>query len=162
MFFTAEFWVLVAFVIFFGVLVYFGVPATILGALDGRTKRVSDELSEAQRLREEAARLLKEYEQKRLAAEREAADIVAAARGEAERMGHEAQERMEDFVRRRTAAAEAKIAQAEAQATAEVRAAAADAAVRASERVLRAEMGGGKADELIARGLGEIRAKLNA
>ncbi len=86
MLFTAEFWVLVAFVIFIGILVYFGVPATILGALDSRTKRVSDELAEAQRLREEAARLLKDYEQKRLAAEREAADIVAAAREEAERL----------------------------------------------------------------------------
>ena len=162
MIFTAEFWVLVAFVIFLGILVYFGVPATILGALDSRTKRVSDELAEAQRLREEAARLLKEYEGKRLAAEREATDIVAAAREEAERLGRDSEERLADFVKRRTAAAEAKIAQAEAQATAEVRAAAADAAVRASERVLRAELSGGAADDLVSRGLSEIRTKLNA
>ena len=162
MFLTPEFWVLVAFLIFIGVLVYFGVPATILGALDSRTKRVSDELAEAQRLRQEAGRLLKEYEAKRLAAEREAADIVAAARGEAERLGRDSEERMADFVRRRTAAAEAKIAQAEAQAAAEVRAAAADAAVRASERVLRAELSGGAADDLVSRSLGEIRTKLNA
>ena len=162
MIFTAEFWVLVAFVIFLGILVYFGVPATILGALDSRTKRVSDELAEAQCLREEAARLLKEYEQKRLAAEREAVDIVAAAREEAERLGRDSEERLADFVKRRTAAAEAKIAQAEAQATAEVRAAAADAAVRASERVLRAQLSGGAADDLVSRGLSEIRAKLNA
>jgi F-type H+-transporting ATPase subunit b len=162
MFLSAEFWVLVAFLIFMGILVYFGVPATILGALDNRTKRVSDELAEAQRLREEAARLLKEYERKRLAAEQEAADIVAAAREEAERLGRESEERLADFVRRRTAAAEAKIAQAEAQATAEVRAAAADAAVRASERVLRAELSGGAGDDLVSRGLSEIRAKLNA
>ena len=151
MIFTAEFWVLVAFVIFLGILVYFGVPATILGALDRRTKRVSDELAEAQRLREEAGRLLREYEQKRLAAEREA-----------ERLGRDSEERLADFVKRRTAAAEAKIAQAEAQATAEVRAAAADAAVRASERVLRAELSGGAADDLVSRGLSEIRTKLNA
>ena len=162
MIFTAEFWVLVAFVIFIGILVYFGVPATILGALDSRTKRVSDELAEAQCLREDAARLLKEYEQKRLAAEREAVDAVAAAREEAERLGRDAEERLADFVKRRTAAAEAKIAQAEAQATAEVRAAAADAAVRASERVLRAELSGGAADDLVSRGLSEIRTKLNA
>jgi F-type H+-transporting ATPase subunit b len=162
MIFTAEFWVLVAFVIFIGILVYFGVPATILGALDSRTKRVSDELAEAQRLREEAGRLLREYEQKRLAAEREAADIIAAAREEAERLGRDSEERLADFVKRRTAAAEAKIAQAEAQATAEVRAAAADAAVRASERVLRAELSGGAADDLVSRGLSEIRTKLNA
>ena len=49
---------------------------------------------------------------------------------------------MADFVKRRTASAEAKIAQAEAQASAEVRAAAVDAAIKASERVLRDEITG--------------------
>jgi hypothetical protein len=34
--------------------------------------------------------------------------------------------------------------------------------VRASERVLRAELSGGAADDLVSRGLSEIRAKLNA
>ena len=51
---------------------------------------------------------------------------------------------MADFVKRRTATAEAKIAQAEAQASAEVRAAAVDAAIKASERVLRDEITGAR------------------
>ena len=60
----------------------------------------------------------------------------------AERGAAEAQQRMEDFVKRRTAAAEAKIAQAETQAMAEVRAAAADAAIQVSEAILRERMAG--------------------
>ena len=44
---------------------------------------------------------------------------------------------MEEFVARRTKMAETKIAQAEAQAVADVRAAAADAAVAAAEKILR-------------------------
>ena len=44
-------------------------------------KRIADELAEAKRLRQDAERLLKEYEAKRAAAEREAADIVVAAAG---------------------------------------------------------------------------------
>jgi F-type H+-transporting ATPase subunit b len=63
-------------------------------------------------------------------------------------------------VRRRTASAEAKIAQAEAQAAAEVRAAAVDAAIRASEHVLRAQMQGGAGEELIARSIADVRTKL--
>ena len=43
---------------------------------------------------------------------------------------------MEEFVTRRTKMAETKIAQAEAQAVADVRAAAADAAVAAAEKML--------------------------
>lgn len=117
---SAEFWVAVAFVIFWGVMFYYGVPGKMMSALDRRGKRIADELDEARRLRQEAEALLKEYEQKRGAAEREAAEIVSLARDEAERLAAEAQVKIADFVKRRTASAEAKIAQAETQATAEV------------------------------------------
>jgi len=154
------FWVAVAFVIFFAILYYYGVPGSLMSSLDARSKRIADELAEARRLREEASRLLKEFESKRAAAEREAAEIVTTAREEAERLARETQERMADFVLRRTAAAESKIAQAEAQAAAEVRAAAIDAAIRASEGVLRGEITGTSAEKFITRSLGDIRAKL--
>jgi F-type H+-transporting ATPase subunit b len=156
------FWVGVAFVIFLGVLYYYGVPKTMLNSLDARSKRIADELAEARRLRQDAERLLKEYETKRKAAEQEAADIVSTAREEAERLARETEEKMADFVRRRTATAEAKIAQAEAQASAEVRAAAVDAAVRASERVLRTQLTGQAAEDLVTSSLGAVRTKLNS
>src|SRR5215210_6760233 len=159
---SAEFWVGVAFVIFWGVLFYFGVPGRVLNQLDSRGKRIADELAEAKRLRQDAERLLKEFESKRAVAEREAADIVSNAREEAERLAREAQEKMADFVKRRTATAEAKIAQAETQAAAEVRAAAVEAAVQASERVLRNEIKGPAAEALLTRSLGDVRAKLSA
>ncbi len=154
------FWVGVAFVIFLGVLYYYGVPKTMLNSLDARSKRIADELAEARRLRQDAERLLKEFEAKRTAAEHEAAEIVSSARDEAERLAREAQEKMADFVRRRTASAEARIAQAESQASAEVRAAAVDAAIRASERVLREQITGPAAASLVTESLGNVRRKL--
>jgi F-type H+-transporting ATPase subunit b len=157
---SAEFWVGVAFVIFWGVMFYFGVPGNVLNQLDSRGKRIGDELAEAKRLRQDAERLLKEYESKRAAAEREAADIVSNARDEAERLAREAQEKMADFVKRRTATAEAKIAQAEVQASAEVRAAAVDAAIKASERVLREEITGTTAASFVTASLNDVRTKL--
>lgn len=160
MFASAEFWVAVAFVIFWGILFYYGVPQKVLSSLDSRSKRIADELAEARRLREDAQRLLKEYESKRAAAEQEAAEIVSSAKEEAERLAREAQEKMADFVKRRTAAAEAKIAQAESQAFAEVRAAAVEAAVKASERILRDEITGATATSLVQKSLSDVRAKL--
>jgi F-type H+-transporting ATPase subunit b len=154
------FWVGVAFVIFFGILFYYGVPGNIMNSLDKRSVRIAGELNEAKRLRQEAENLLKEFEAKRAAAEREAAEIVSSAREEAERLAREAQEKMADFVRRRTASAEAKIAQAETQASAEVRAAAVDAAARASEQVLRQQITGPTAASLIVQSLGDVRRKL--
>ena len=68
---------------------------------------------------------------------------------------------MEEFVARRTKMAETKIAQAEAQAVADVRAAAAEAAVAAAEKILTESVKGKVADDLIARGIGDVKAKLN-
>lgn len=161
MFGEAEFWVGVGFFIFVGLALYFGAARMIAGSLDERGKRIAGELAEARRLREEAQALVAAYEGKRKAAEAEAAAIVASAKDEAERAAEEAQARVADFVKRRTAAAEAKIAQAETQATAEVRAAAAEAAIRASEAILRGAMAGEAAKRLLDKGLAEVRAKLN-
>ena len=94
-------------------------------------------------------------------AENEAAAIIADARAEAERVAAEARVKMEEFVARRTKLAEAKIGQAEAQALADVRAAAADAAVNAAEKILRDTAKGQIADNLIAQGIADVKAKLN-
>ena len=118
------FWVGVALVIFLAILVKFGVPGAIVKALDARGEKVAQELAEARRLRQEAEKLLAEYDAKRKAAEAEAAEIVSSANDEAKRLAAEAEAKLADFVARRTKAAEEKIAQAESQAEAEVRAAA--------------------------------------
>ena len=133
-FVDAEFWVVVAFVIFVGVLIKVGAHRLILGALDDRAVRIKAELEEAKRFRDEAQALLAEYQRKRGEADREAEAIVSAARSEAERVAAEAKTKVEEFVARRTKMAETKIAQAEAQAVADVRSAAAEAAVGAAEK----------------------------
>jgi F-type H+-transporting ATPase subunit b len=159
--FEAEFWVAAAFVVFVGILWYLGAFRTILGSLDKRTERIRAELEDARILREEAQRVLADYQRRRQEAEKEAEEIVRNARAEAERLAADAQQKLADFVASRQRMAEQKIAQAEAQATAEVRAAAAEAAVRASETILRRETAGATAESLITQGLKDVRAKLN-
>ena len=157
----AEFWVAVAFVIFVAGLGYLGVHRMIAKSLDERAARIKADLDEARKLKDEAAELLAEYQRKRQAAEGEAQDIISGAKAEAERMATEAKTRIEDFVARRTKMAETKIAQAEAQAAADVRSAAAEAAVAAAEKILSAETKGKLAGELIAKGIDDVRKKLN-
>lgn len=156
-----EFWVAVAFVMFIGILIYVGAHKTIIGAIDKRSARIKSELDEALRLKQEAAALLAEYRGKQAEAEREAAAIIEGAKAEAERLASEAAGKLQEFVARRTKMAEAKIAQAEAQALADVRSAAADAAVAAAERVLTQSTAGKVAEGLIARGIEDIKKKLN-
>lgn len=159
--FDAEFWVAASFVIFLGVLAYVGVHKKIAEALDQRRDRIKAELDEAQRLREEAQKLLEHYRQKQRQAESEAELIITGAKAEAERMALDAKAKMEEFVARRTKMAETKIAQAEAQALADVRAAAAEAAVGAAEKVLRETAKGKVAEELVETGIQDLKTKLN-
>jgi len=161
MFFEPEFWVAVAFVILMVLFGYLGIHRTVLQTLDHRSERIKAELDDARRLKEEAGKLLAEYQARRTSAEREAEEIIASARAEAERIAAEAKTKMEDFVARRTKTAESKIALAEAQALADVRAAAADAAVAAASTILSQSVKGEVADELLAKGIAEVRAKLN-
>jgi F-type H+-transporting ATPase subunit b len=157
----AEFWVAVGFVLLMIGFVYLGVHKKVTEALDHRATRIKAELDDARRLREEAEKLVAQYRAKREGAVKEAGEIVAAAKAEAERIAAEAKTRMEDFVVRRTKMAETKIAQAEAQAMAEVRAAAADAAVAAASRVLSETMKGQAAETLLSQGITEVRQRLN-
>ena len=159
--FQAEFWVAVAFLILMGVFGYFGVHRTILQALDHRRDRIQKELDDARRLKEEATKLVAEYRARRASAEREAEEIIANAKAEAERIAVESKAKMEDFVARRTKTAESKIALAEAQALADVRAAAANAAVSAASTILSQSVKGSVADDLLAKGIADVRAKLN-
>src|SRR5262245_26412137 len=161
MFTEPEFWVAVAFVVLMGVFAYLGVHKTVLTALDHRAARIKAELDDAQRLKQEAAKVLADYKARRASAEREAEEIVANARSEAERIAADAKTKMEDFVARRTKTAENKIALAEAQALADVRAAAAEAAVQAASTVLSQSVKGSVADDLLAKGIAEVKAKLN-
>jgi F-type H+-transporting ATPase subunit b len=155
------FWVGVALFLFLAILARFGVHKSLIAALDSRGEKVAQELAEARRLRQEAEKLLAEYDAKRKAAESEAAAIIAAANEEAKRLAAEAEAKLNDFVTRRTKSAEDKIALAESQAEAEVRAAAAEAATRAAEVIIRAQVGGKTGENLFASGLQEVKAKLN-
>ncbi|HLZ06334.1 MAG TPA: ATP F0F1 synthase subunit B [Bradyrhizobium sp.] len=161
MFEEPETWVAIAFIILLGVFAWIGAHRTVFAALDHRAERIKAELDEAMALKEEAAKVLAEYKQRRASAEREATEIVANARADAERIAADAKAKMEDFVARRTKTAESKIALAEAQALADVRAAAADAAVQAASTILSQSVKGSLADDLLAKGIAEVRRKLN-
>lgn len=161
MFTEPETWVAIAFVVLMVLFAWLGIHRTVLTALDHRAQRIKAELDDARRLKEDAAKLLADYQSRRASAEREAEEIVTNAKAEAERIATEAKARMEDFVARRTKTAENKIALAEAQALADVRAAAAEAAVTAASTVLSQSVKGSVADDLLTKGIAEVKSKLN-
>lgn len=157
---AASIWATIALAIFIGIIIYFKVPQAITGLLDARIKKIETDLAEAERLRAEAKELLEGYQRKRADAEKEAEDIVAAAREEAFRLTAEAGQALETLIARRTRSVEEKIAQAEAQAVAEVRARSADLAVEAARVLLTRQMAD-KGNALIEQSIKDVGDRLN-
>ncbi len=135
----AEFWVLVAAVVFVAA-VWRPASRLVTGGLDARAARIRAELDEARRLREEAEKLLADYRAKEQEAKAEAEAIVAHAKAEAERIAAQSARDLDLAVERRQRMAEERIAQAEAKALDEVRATAIDVAIAAARDVIRAEI----------------------
>ena len=156
-----EFWVLISFLLFMGLLIWKGVPGLIGKALDQRAVTIRTELDEARRLREEAQQLLADYQRKAREAEDEAKSIVEAAKREAENLAAETRKALAEQVERRTKAAEEKIARAEAQAVSDVRAAAVALAVRASEGIPKARLAGEAGASLVDTAIRDLKGKLN-
>jgi F-type H+-transporting ATPase subunit b len=137
------------------------VPGKVTAMLDERAARISRELDEARKLREEAQELLADYERKRRDADKEAEAIIAQAREEAEAFAVETRQKLVEMVERRGHMAEEKIAQAEAQAVKEVRAAAAELAIAAATRIISDEVHGAKADQLVDASIADLKDRLH-
>ncbi len=156
----AHFWVGVALVVFLGILVFAGVHKFAWKALGDAGAKVQAQLDEAAALRNEAQALLDDIKRQRDEAEKAAAEMLANAQEDAKRMAVEAQANLEDQIKRRGALAERKIANAEAQAAAEVKAAAAEFAAQMAEDLLVKRLAGASSDPLVDGAIKQLAAKL--
>jgi len=156
-----ETWVAVAFVLFVGLGIYLNVPAMLAKMLDERADKIGKELAEAKKLREDAQALLAEYQKKRAEAEKDAANIVAQAKIEAEVYSVETRKKLAETIERRTKQAAQKIAQAEAAAIKEVRTTATEAAIAAASKLVGEAVQGAKGTKLIDESITAVKSRLN-
>lgn len=156
-----EFWVRIALVLFFIILVVMKVPANIWKGLGDKGDAVRAELDEAVRIRQEATDLLNSIKAQRLETEKKARELIALAEEEAQRLTKEAHEKLEASIKRREELAERKIAQAESRAAADVKAAAADLAAQVAETVLSERLAKAKSDPLIDKAIAQLDGRFN-
>ena len=153
--------VAIGFAIFIGVLVYYGVPAMLTRKLDERAVRIKAELDEARALRDEAQTLLAGYERRQKEVKTQAADIVTAARAEAEKAAVAAKEEIRRSVARRMQTAAEQITAAEQAAVRQIKDRAVTVAIAAAGDVLRARIKAEDANRLIDSAISEVGAKLH-
>lgn len=158
---NTDFVVLLAFLLFIGVLVYFKVPGMLGGMLDKRADDIRSELEQAKALREEAQTILASYERKQQEVKEQSERIVAHAREEAEAAAVQAKDDLAASIERRLQAAEDQIASAEATAVREVRDRAVAVAVQAASEVITKRISDEKSDALIDDAIAQVGAKLH-
>ena len=158
---NTNFIVLLAFLLFVGVLVYLKVPGLLTGLLDKRAEGIRGELNEAKALREEAQTLLATYERKSREVEAQAQKIIDRAKVEAEEAADEARAALAASIERRLQAAEDQIVSAQAAAVREVRDRAIEVAVAAAARVMAGSITAAEADALIEASIKEVKDRLH-
>ena len=129
------FWEVASFGILLLVLYKFAFPG-ILSALEEREKKIKDSLDQAERLRSEAERKLREYEAKLSAAAKEAEGILAAAKERAQRLMEENEQRLTTEAERIKGDATREIDHERRKAVQEIRAHTTDLALMVAEKVV--------------------------
>jgi F-type H+-transporting ATPase subunit b len=155
-----ETWVAVATVIF----VILAARPVLRGfgkMLDERSAKIGNELAEAEKLRNEAEKLLADYQRRQRQALKDAEAILAHAKSEAERIRKESAANIETALKRRERQAMEKIAQAEAQAVTEVRNQAVNLAVLGAQKALSSGLDQARASSLIDQSVAELERRLH-
>lgn len=158
---NTNFVVLVSFILFVGVLLYMKVPGKITGLLDNRAATIKADLEEARALREEAKTILASYERKQKEVQEQSERIVASAKDEAMAAAKQAKDDLKVAIARRVAAAEERIASAEAGAVRAVREQAVSVAISAATEVLSKQMTAETVGASIDAAIAQVEAKLH-
>ncbi|MCR8725986.1 F0F1 ATP synthase subunit B [Frigidibacter sp. ROC022] len=156
-----HFIIIIAFLIFVGVLVYLKVPGKLGGMLDQRAATIRKELDEARKMREEAQAILASYERKQKDVQEQADRIISTAKAEAAAAADKAKEDLKVSIARRLASAEDQIASAQAAAVREVRNRAAEIAVEVAGEVMAKQMTAAKSNAMIDDAIAAVSSKLH-
>ena len=158
---NTDFIVLLAFIVFVGILIYFKIPGKVGAMLDARAVQIKADLDEARALRDEARAILASYERKQKDVQEQSDRIVAAAREEAMTAASQAKDDLKVSIARRLAAAEDQIASAQGAAIRQVRETAVSVAIAAAGDVLAKQMTAEAAAGSIDAAIAQVEAKLH-
>ena len=158
---NTDFIVLIAFLLFIGVLVYLKVPSLLAGMLDKRADAIRAELDEAKALREEAQTVLAGYERKQREVAEHSVRIIEHAKEEARVAAAQAKEDLKLAMARRMQGAVEQIASAQAKAVKDVRDQAIQVAVAASREVIAKQMSAAQGNKLIDEAIEAVGDRLH-
>ena len=149
------FWTALSFLVLLGVMWKYVVPA-VTAVLDERAERIRLDLAKAEEMRNDAQNLLEQYEASLATARKEAAEIVASAKQQADAMWAQKTLKLENELKQRADEAAAQLDTAKQKAMKDLQSEVSKLVVAVSEKVLRDSVDAKKAETLTTQALKDL------
>tara|TARA_B100001121_G_scaffold237707_1_gene211359 strand:- start:208 stop:705 length:498 start_codon:yes stop_codon:yes gene_type:complete len=156
----ATFWVTISFFIFIGILIYFKIPLKIKETLEKNILNIKNQITEAEKLKEDAKNILIEHEKKISNSKNEVKVMLNEANDEAEKNVIKTNEDFHNLIENRKKNAEDRINQLKNQAIKDIKNASVNIAIESVEKLLQNSIGKSKLDKIYSSSIEETKLAL--
>ena len=158
--FDATFWVTISFFIFLGILIYFKVPHKVKETLEQNILNIKNQISEAEKLKEDAKNILIEHEKKISSSKNEVKQMINKANEDAEKNVIRTNENFHNFMENRKKDAEERIRQLKNQAEKDIKNASVKIAIESVENLIKNSLDKSKLDKIYSSSIEETKLAL--
>ena len=156
----ATFWVTISFFIFIGILFYFKVPQKVIETLELNILNISNQINEAEKLKEDAKNILIEQEKKISNSKNEVKEMIDKANQEAEKNAIKINNKFQNLMENRKKNAEERIKQLKNQAMKDIKNASVKIAIESVEKLFKNSLDKSKLDKIYSSSIEETKLAL--
>tara|TARA_Y100000996_G_C22463147_1_gene618914 strand:+ start:610 stop:1107 length:498 start_codon:yes stop_codon:yes gene_type:complete len=158
--FDATFWVTISFFIFIGILIYFKIPQKVKTILEQNILDIKNQISEAEKLKEDAKNILIDHEKKISNSKNEVKDMLDKANDEAEKNVIRINKDFHNLMENRKKNAEERIRQLKNQAEKDIKNASVKIAIESVEKLIKNSLDKSKLDKIYSSSIEETKLAL--
>ena len=158
--FDATFWVTISFFIFIGILIYFKIPQKVKTILEQNILEIKNQISEAEKLKEDAKNILIDHEKKISNSKNEVKEMLDKANDEAEKNVIRINKDFHNLMEYRKKNAEERIRQLKNQAEKDIKNASVKIAIESVEKLIKNSLDKSKLDKIYSSSIEETKLAL--
>ena len=156
----ATFWVTVSFFVFLVILIYYRVPQKVKGALEQNILNIRNQISEAEKLKEDAKNILIEQEKKISNSKNEVKEMINKANEDADKNVIKTNEEFYKLMENRKKSTEERIRQIKNQAVKDIKNASVKIAIESVEKLIKNSLDKSKLDKIYTSSVEETKLAL--
>ena len=158
--FDATFWVTISFFIFIGILIYFKIPQKVKTILEQNILNIKNQISEAEKLKEDAKNILIDHEKKISNSKNEVKEMLDKANDEVEKNVIRINKDFHNLMENRKKNAEERIRQLKNQAEKDIKNASVKIAIESVEKLIKNSLDKSKLDKIYSSSIEETKLAL--